>query len=577
MKKFIGILLVVALVALVIAPVAAAPTNRLNSLAKHFPADTAMFISFRTDDAYIDALDALIAQVAAAVPDAGPVTSIRDGLNEGISQLLGDGTFDSEVRTWLGDVASVGVTSLEQAFDGDSSNDDENPFLVAVAINDRAGAEDFFERGLSNSGTEFTSDEQDGFTVLTSSDDEGIIAVGDSVLYISNDADSIPFSDPSSPLSQDENFTNVTEALPAGDYNITAYINVGSIFSALREMENFGSSEMAILGSVAPFIENYPGVAIGATILDERSLTIDFVQPYTPILEAMAEMGVEMSMPGPVDPAFANRIPAGTPVVIHGTGLNLLYENFLAQLQLQAEMMSGMDMPGAMTEEQIAEGLQQVSFVVQGLTGLNFEEEIIPALDGDFALYLSLKPDLAEAESMMDVMGSLPVDFGLLVEVNDPTVTQGLIKGIGEALKDAQDVTVEESMEDNFPRLDISITSRDVPFPIQLVLTGNDDVLFFGTPDVLNAALREDGGLPSDAAFQEAGVYALSDANQVWYLAPQGFLPLVNLATVLGSGPSAETQAQQLEALLNLFSSSSLTTSLQGDYQYSRAVLTLSQ
>src|SRR4051812_35371787 len=91
-----------------IAPAMAAPTADLNSLAKYFPATAPVLVSFRTDDAYIKEIDDLFAKIAAQIPGMKAPDKIADQFDQAVKALVGSGDFNSEVRSWLGDQASIG-------------------------------------------------------------------------------------------------------------------------------------------------------------------------------------------------------------------------------------------------------------------------------------------------------------------------------------------------------------------------------------------------------------------------------------------------------------------------------------
>lgn len=576
MKKLI-LVLVVAVLALsaVVTPALAVPTAELNALAEYFPADTVLFASLRTDDGYIETLDGLIQRITSAIPDAGVAPSIADGLDQTVNQLLGKGDFMSEVRPWLGQVASVGILSLERAFGRGPQADGTPSLLIAVEITDRAALETFFKDAAKHTGAQFDTRSEGGYTILKpDTADNAFIAIGDSVMFLSTEYNLLPLEAPAKSLAANPAFADTISLLPAGDYNIAIYANLGSTLKQMMNMQDMG--QVPGMSALLPILENYPPFAIGLTILDARSLTIDMVMPYGAMMAQMAEMGYSTTMPRPVNPAFADRIPAGMPLVIHGTGLATQYRNQIANFKLQAQAMNEPNMQAfGMSLEQIQQIEDQITFFVQGLTGLDFQEKVLPAIDGDFALYMGPKASLADAKNMRDLMGELPLDFGFVVEVSDPEVSAALVKGITNAVKMAQEVTTSNETIGGVEALVITVPpSRDLPFPVEIVVAANNDVFFIGTRDAARASLNPDGGLPSDPFYQEASAYLLDQPSYVLYLAGDGLLPLVNLVELQG-GRSGQRDAAQLEAVLKLVSSSSITASYQGDVGFVRAVLTL--
>lgn len=577
-KLFLLLILMLVTLGAFAAPALAVPTADLNSMARYFPDDTPVLVSLRIDDAYIDSLDSLIARVASAMPEGERPDSIRKELDKAIKEILREGNFQSEVRSWLGDVMSLGVLSLEGAMGQGGSDEDTPPFLAAAPITNRAAAELFFARIVRAGQGYFTKTTQGDFSIFTPKDEGGVVVIGNDVLFLTNRVDELPLQVPDSPLSQSATFTDTMKLLPAGDYNITAFLNLGDTIQKGLESADMSPDERGMLSMFMPLFGNFPAQAIGATILDGRSMTIDFAQPISGMMESLKEMGLDFTPPGAVDPAFAAGIPAGVPLVVHGTGLNLTFEQFMAQLRLMAKMQEESSGQGGFNTQEFERGLQQATFFIQGLTGLDLEKDIIPALDGDYALFAGLSPAVTDVRTSEDLLKQMPFEFGLILEVSNPDVTAGIIKGVQNVLKNAENVTTELDDSDGIQRLLINVPpSNDTPFPLELVLAGNDQILFFGTRNAGRAALNADGGLPTDPSYSEARAYLLDAPSTVLYLASEGLKPLVNIIKISGGSSSAERDSQQFAALLSMVSSASITSSYQDGIQYGRAVWTLPQ
>ena len=576
------VLVLVVMLGILSATAMAAPPADLNALAAYFPDKTPVFISFRTDDAFIETLDALFQRVNAAVPDAD-IPPLFEALDEmiGQSDLFEGGDFQSVVRSWMGDIASVGVISLDQLVDEDRSNDDEAPFLFAAQITDRAAAEDFWDTTLlenpNNNGNErSTVGDYTVYTPKTPRAGEGVVAVGDDVVFVANLREVLPLNGMGG-LDANESFTSTLALLPEPDYNVTGYFNVGGAFRKLfdrPEMRRQPGMEMA-----QGLFQDFPAQAFGATILDDRSLTIDFVQPFGAMMARMQEMGFGTMLTGPIDPAMAERVPNGTPLVIHSTGLANSYRQFIQAMDVQMGMMQGDEADAART--QLERGLSQLRVAVRAATGLDLDEQLIPALDGDYVFYMGLNAGLADAESMMDLMRQFPVEFGIIVEVSDPAVIDGLVSGLVDTVKaipeeSGVEITIaEDTIGGNTVQV-VSVTSEDLPFPIEIVIGGDGEVFFLGTPAAARASLNPDGGLLADPQYLEAGTYMLNDPSAVLYMASEGLQPLVGVIEAAG-GRSGAQSAQVFSGVLSLLSSSSISVTYEGDVSTARAVWTLPQ
>ncbi|MCC6614931.1 MAG: DUF3352 domain-containing protein [Anaerolineae bacterium] len=574
------VLVLVAMLGILSATALAAPPADLNALAAYYPDKTPVFISFRTDDAFIETLDALLQRVNSAIPDAN-IPPLFDALDESIadSGLFEDGDFQSVVRSWMGDFASVGIISLDTAFDDDRSNDDETPFLFAFQSTDRAAAEDFWDttllRNPNNNGNERST--VGDYTVYMSEDAHpgaGVVAVGDDVVFVANLPEVLPLNGMGG-LGSNELFTSTLALLPEPDYNVTGFVNMGGAFRKVFDMPEMRRQPgMALFQDL---FNSFPAQAFGATILDDRSLTLDFVQPYGDMMEQMQAMGFDVTMVGPIDPALAERIPSGTPLVLHSTGLAQSYRQAMRAMEMQMNMMEGDDAEAARAE--LERGLSQVRVAVRAATGLDLDEQLIPALDGDYIFYLGLNAGLADATSMMDLMKQFPVEFGIVLEVSDPAVIDGLVNGLVETIKAIpvdDDVTIEvneDSIGGNTVQV-VSITSGDMPFPVEIVLGGDGEVFFLGTPAAARASLNPDGGLPTDPQYVEATGYMLSNPSAVLYLASAGLQPLVGVVEA-ASGSSGAASSQAFAGALSLLSSSSISMTYEGDVSMGRAVWTL--
>lgn len=575
-KRLLTLLIVsLVMLGLVVAPALAAPADELNALAKYFPAETQFFVSFRTDDRYIATLDNLAQRIANSIPDATLPGRFADMLDEGVKALLGKGTFQSEVRSWLGDVASIGLFSFEAMMPRSGSSDSQPPhFLFAATVKDQKAAENFWTAALEKTNSRgYKSSTQGGFTVYTpDKGTQGIVAIGSDVMFVSMYQEDIPFSDQSSPLSDSATFNDSIALLPEPDYNIVMYANLGEFLKSMMDMQA-GMMDSAGMGgmfeSLKGLYQNFPPEVIGFTVLDERSLTIDIALPYGNLLQAMQDTGFPVAMPQPVDPAFAARIPGGIPLVIHSTDLGVSIGGFLQSLRMQSEMMAG---SGASAQD-IEKGLNQAKFFIQGLTGLDLEKDIIPALKGDYALYMGLSPALSDVQNQSDLMKQLPVEFAFMTEIGDAKVTAGLLQGIKMALSSAKEVKVKDEKIAGADAIVINVVGAGMPFPVEFVVSGNNGLFVFGTRRAVQTALRGDGGLPADPSFQEAGQYLVSSPSAVAYLASAGLRPIAKLIELTGS----RRDARQFGALLDLLSSASISSTMQGNNAYARMVWTLPQ
>ncbi len=118
--------------------VQATPVAELTTLARYAPQDSTVFIAIRTDDAYIQALDSLLADLNART--GGQMLprdfTLRNALNELFTDMsdIPNG-FDSAIRPWLGDTAAIILpTGI------DLSGNTEPAVLLAASVANRGAA-----------------------------------------------------------------------------------------------------------------------------------------------------------------------------------------------------------------------------------------------------------------------------------------------------------------------------------------------------------------------------------------------------------------------------------------------------
>lgn len=592
MKKtllfFIGLALVLTLGTTV---ATATPVEALTELAGFFPAETAFFFSIRTDDAFIDELDELVGTLRETLPPGSiPPVTLRDALDRAISEQYGDdATFDNTIRSWLGDTAAFGVLSLDVVFDDDRRNDNELPVLFAIDITDREAAEAFFERVIAESGREGVTSERSGYTTYTSKIDNAYWAIGDDVILLATTQDALNLSGDFISLTDNADFEMVTGLLPAESYHAALVINAGDAFAtmfsqALVELEE-ADEDVALLESLMPIYENYPTQAIGFTILDGTSLTMDFAQtPFDySLLEGTMLGGVTdmVTVPEAIDTTFAQYIPEDVPFFIQGsnfgTSLDLMIEAIAIGMELgiQQEIAEGSfdeDVPAFVRNLDANDIRAFVDLGFAGFTGLNLRDDVLAHLNGNAAFYGRFLPS-----------ESLPMTFdaALVFEVTDADATQNIVDSLTNALDRyevsyaAGDGIIElpQLIRGLFP-VDMAdaLTDPQLDFLIGL----SDTVFAMGTrPGVEFSLAPTSDNLADDDAYAAAQEHFLSGAQSVVYLNFDPLRQLVEMAGTMG-GSSAAREAEQVGLVLSLFESASVTGFVNEDFSsVSRFVLTL--
>ena len=511
-------LLVVALLLVgAILPAAAQSTPDLEALAAYYPQNTALYAAFRTDDAFIDELDAIRAHLEAVLP-AGAMddTTFREMLDAFAGQAGSGDTFDSAVRSWLGDSASFGALSIDMLV----NRQDEGPFMIVVSITDRAEAQAYFA-GIAPADR-MVVDEQEGYTLITPTgqSEPAAVYIDDQVLILTNKPETLPLrGTPSPSLMDNAQFQSALAALPEPSYALLSYVDYHALMEAnLSEMQDSASMSASVgmsMDMLEPMLDIIGGMGFGLTVLDGHSLTADIGLGVD--MSAMGDLAVDISAFAPFDPAFAEHLPAGTQMVMQSTNLAASVEQAFANIALAAEMAPAQSGQQPGPEEMLA----GMNLAFRSMTGMELDDAILSWMTGQYAVGLTFDFEGLFQAGPEDMARLL--QFAFIAENTNGEGAQALVAGLQEGLTQlaAMDrsgsVTISEETIGGAPAILISATSRGMRDPFELVIGGNESVFVIGTPAMARQALAPDGGLNSDAGYQEAAALALPGSPVLFY------------------------------------------------------------
>lgn len=613
MKKQFSLLIVLGLMlTLVLGVTQAQSTDDLSTLADYFPEDTPIYFSIRTDEGYITALEDLLAQVkentgGLLIPDDVTVEALLDQF---AMQLTGQ-PYQVSIGDWLGDSLAVGFTSAE-FLAGDMEDPNEIPLLLAFE-NTNSEVAAFFAAGATE--LEAPTSEEDGYTLY---EGETLTAVlSDDVLLIGTAAVDVEAAlEEANPLSSNERFSNTLDALPNDTYNIISYSDALQLNQANVGNFEMLSEELGIdLSMFTEMLLQNSDVttALGLTIIDGRSLTIDAVNMLS---EEMA--ATTMAAPGsleqnPVSLEFAEFVPGYAQLVIHDNALGpdalaifdalngagpalqsvidsvIEDEDLLLQLsdflRFQLRDQVPFQMRGQLDEmlkpENIAEtagmldlsvinlgGIiqNQVDSLYAGFTGLNLSADVLSWMTGDYATYFAVIP----VESDLD----FTFDFGFVTETTDAEAAANIVErlsevaGLYEIAAEVEEIGGGEAV--NFPSLLRAPLSLAFPAEVladtpelDLMVGYNDDVYAFAArPGVAHALEGGEDSLAAQPAFQYAAENLfLEDTVMVWYVATE---PLVSILDVYSDLLPPE-DLQQVAFALSQVESMTITASAASD------------
>jgi len=579
MLKRMQVVLAILLMTLFVGGAAAQSAADISRLAAYFPAETPVFASVRTDDGFIDGINALIDRLEAMTGDAiiPAGFTLMQGFDFLINESIEGGNFDNVIRSWLGSSAAVGVLSTDALLDDAASNDNQD-VLIALEITEAGTAQAFIEEVVIPSydddavnSIEIMS--QDTFTVteVQLADDSYVYyaVYRDLMLIASSDA-TLPFDGfPTDTLANDPTFSALVESMPADVYNGLVYLDLPTLIASGVQSAQGAQLRQGLdvqddqIGALRSLIDETTPVVVGATIQGDASLTLDIVQ-----IPAQAIPAAES-----VNPDFARYIPAGTPLVVHGRNLRGGFDAVLTSLRQAADVTNSENF----TPEQIDQSIELARGLIQLASNLDLDADILDWMTGDFALTLSLNEQFPDTQAGLFAAESLPVDFALLIQATDAAKAQRLVDGLEMFVTNASqdetsNLTVSSESVGAVELLVVIIDTPDAPFDIVLAVGADAEVFALGTLDSVRAAFLRDNTLADDPNYQEAAAALLPSPSQIWYFAGENLQPVADLIETTDGAENAD----QLRRFLTAFHSSSIsTTLLESGAVAVRAVMTL--
>ncbi len=530
-------------------PATAQDNPDFTALAQYFPTDAPLYAGFRTDDAFVQTLDDLAAKFGAMLPGGAMPGSLQAALDQVASEVKPDGTFADTIRPWLGDLAAIGIYTVE-----DTGN--VPPLTIAIAITDQDKAEAFFD-ALPNA-ERYTRSEGDGFTLYTPnsdvSSDPYFIFRSDVVLITGDQALAESGGNSAKSLAQSDAFNTAIGFLPAPQYSGVVYIDSPAIINkSMQDQRGIGQQDAAMMDLFGSMLSALQPQAIGLTMLSDNAVAIDVASPLNADATTSFDFTTNVQ---PVDSAFAQYIPSGTPLVMQSTNLYQTYQRAVTNLRALAAAL-----PKDSNAGDVNTAIFGLNFIVRGLTGLP-TEDALGWMTGDYALYLKVSPAFSDVPNFDEVPTSLPLDFGIAFQVTDADAAQTLYTGLSDSLSTfaAQNATVtSETLASGADALVLTFDDSDMPFPVELLIAKNDSVFVIGTRRMVEAAVNPQNGLDNDETFVEADATVLDNADAVMYLAGNGFQPIAR-GLLNSSSTSDQRDGANLKSLLGLIRSMTISS-----------------
>ncbi len=585
-------------------PVAAQPAADISIAGTVFPADTDVLFAASIDDGLIETLDTLAVLLRDTVPDADIPpgdTPVSDVLNLGTGSVFGD-SFDDAVRPWLGDIAAVGVMDFSALAENDFAFEDgEIPFLAAVEILDAAAAEEAF-RTLAADALEFGE-----MTEITVADVTYYqIADGDPPVGYVFTADTFYAGTPDvvlealdgfeSLLSDTTSYQETIATLPRNDYGMLAYVNYAGLteeflvaaFESDPELANNPFMQGYLEQSMAA-LELIDGIAMGAGLINGTTLTIDIATAVNE--DAYLDAGYIFSDLAPLNFDFASRISADAAFVIHSSDIAGQYENatdnFAAGIALQyPDNLEGLtsasdvaiefgEFMGALFDFGLAQSL-----------GLDTQDDLLSWLVADVAFVFGVQEGVADAQTFSDLLREFPAEWGFLADASaDPDAAGRVVTALGDTIETLLMLLPPEASEEVQIALSdetiaggdvvvLTITSSELPFPVEFMVGSNDAAFALGTRGVVTTALTGDGGFPTTVGFTDAADAILPGSQTLMVVNGDALDSLQNALEIAGAfDRDMEDLAFALDIALDLVTSATISGSEEGTL--ARATITL--
>lgn len=455
MKRILtlALMVVVAFTAIGI-PSHPAAAQTATSPATMMPADTAFYAEVNTGK-----LNDVITMFAGILSKAGvPLTAdqVYSSIDQALSQALKHNvSFQTDIQSWLGDRAGVGVEITPAMLQG-SSGASQPPVLAIVNVKDDARADKFLGDTLNTiqqMGVSFTKSSDhvnnqlvtlyaNQFLNLTLAHLPGELALG-TTPAVNTMLDDLKNNQPT--LGADPKFQK-TMALLSSDSDISLFLNPAVIKAGLSAyMAAFSSSFGSLSGTPAPAASNnmqqalnvldaYNGLAMDLRAAN-KTLAVDVATSFdsAKLASAMSAFGFSSAATQmqPLSGKLPAQIPSNATFFFSSSNLARIY----ATIQAEISAMSKQPNLSARQKQQIAQMQQRLTQFEQGLKSafnLDLAQDVLSWLGGDYGVYGVLDPN-SDLSSITHQ--PFPLDIVLIVSASDVTKAQSFVDKLNAGLK----------------------------------------------------------------------------------------------------------------------------------------------
>jgi Protein of unknown function (DUF3352) len=527
LKKFSGLLMVALLLPLFLAACGSNNTNSdagaiqkvkagyTSPVSDYFPAETALFISLNTNADSTQAKSfKKIADYLSAIPE---VKQIFDNID--IFKSGGLGSYETDVKPWLGNELAVGLTDLKALLtlgqlgsgatpgSGNSGSMADltaltqalNSFIIAAPIKDQAKADAFLKKALGglmgggSSSAQPVTTSYNGYN-LTSINViffELVFATNKDRLFIGGGQASVKAAidrakDKS--LTNANNFKNVTGKLPAENLAFV-YADVNAIMKTILNDPNIQKMLQGQTELLKGY-EFYGAFGMSFATADE-GFRVDTYNTYDSSKIPADQLPLYQN--SATQSKIVEALPEGIFFFANGQNAKQAYDGFMNSLSATGDQAA-----------QVKEGIAQF----EKESGLSLQNDIIGLLSGEFAVFSSALP-----------ANTTPIPFaiGLMSIVSDKAATQAKIDKIVAAIEKApnSELKFETKTFNNVSYKSAKVAESDMT--LNIGIAGNNFFLstFAGQTEAIITASTGGASYAKSAAF--------ADFNTV-----KGYLPTGN-------------------------------------------------
>lgn len=527
-------------------------TGVSSALAGSFPDTTAFYLTLNTDTSsdQIKSWQKMVDYLS-AIPEVKVLFSNADLL--ALAKL---GTYDTDIKPWIGKELALGVTDLNAiasmvngatSGSGAAAPSGDIPVLLAASVTDQAKADAFVTSLSGKIGLQPTKDTYKGanlysfnagfFTVSAAvAKDKLFIGGGDAIVKAALDRT----ADKS--LSSNAQYKAVSEKLPKGNLGY-AYLDFQTIVKAL----NSNPQAKQFTDSLKSTSLDYAG-GLGLTFATaDEGFRIDAYQTYltdkTP--KAVADQLGKGANPNNILKA----IPEKSIFFLNSRDAASSYDMLINSLKSMGSTAgTSTDVDKSIAEFETA-------------TGLSIKNDIVSLFSGEFGLFVTPQPDNK----------TVPVGVGLVADAGDKAATQAKLDKITAAVEKSGEGKIKFESKTNgsttYKRAADQVSGSDVT--INLGIAGN--YVFFtvgdgATADLITSATGGKSILDgvNSANFNKVKS-VLPGSNQGYvYVDIQG---VTNLATAAIPAEQSKQVKNYTDKLTKLYSLGSATTqTVSGSY-----------